>query len=340
MERIAVTGPQSSGKSPLIRALGGDPQGASRAHTVYSLEDELLVRLAQAERSEKSTPVKVSFEEIESGSLGALRQLDGIVIVVRVTSEPDAGSTARVAAGRVQEVSHEMIRADLDLVEGALARLRKSAASGDRVAGNTIEAAGRLVEALEARDLPAAASIASGSPSIPKEWGLLCTKVPVVVVDIDEEATGAAPFIEEFVRDRLGDSAAAVIASPLEIEAELEELDPEDAAEMAASYSIEEPIKKRLSRAVLDALGLLVFYTANDKEARAWTLRRGSTAIEAAGRIHSDMERGFIRAEVIPAEELLAVGSLKEARRSGSVRVEGKDYAVRTGDVLWVRFNV
>jgi ribosome-binding ATPase YchF (GTP1/OBG family) len=340
VERIAITGPPASGKSALVRALGGDPLHPKHTHTVYSLEDELLVHLAEAEGSAKITPVKISFEEIELGSHSSLRDCDCMVVVVRPPSDADAPSAATAAADLIEDIDTEMILADLGLIEGATKRLQKVAASGDQHAKRVVAAAEGLTQALEARDLATAASIASDPSSIPKEWALLCQKPRVVVVNVGEDQADQASTIEEILRRRLGDETSAVLASLLEIESELQELSAEDRSELAASYRIEVPIAQRLSQAVLDALGSIVFYTANENEARAWTLKQGSTALQAAARIHSDLERGFIRAEVIAADKLLEIGSMKDARASGAVRTEGKGYLVQPNDVLYIRFNV
>lgn len=340
MERIAVAGPPGSGKSTLIRTISGGSDGPKRGHTVYSMDDKDLVRLAAAERSEKITPVRLSLEEVDAASISALHDYDCIVIVVGALSESDAGRAVEIAYHQTRDFLAEIVLEDLEVVEKAAGKLEKVAAVGDRRATATVEAAMRLIEALQDQDLASAAEIASDTSTIPKDWGLLCTRPRVAVVNVDDDSAEDAHTIEVAVRERLGDSVSGVLASPLDIEAELAELDPEDASEMAASYSIAEPIGRRLSKAILDALDLVVFYTANEREARAWTLRRGSTALEAAGRIHSDMERGFIRAEAISVEELLLLGSLKDARRAGAVRTEGKGYEVKPGDVLWIRFNV
>jgi ribosome-binding ATPase YchF (GTP1/OBG family) len=121
---------------------------------------------------------------------------------------------------------------------------------------------------------------------------------------------------------------------------EIAQLPPEDEGEFLAEYGISEPGRERVIRASYDTLGLLTFFTGNDEEARAWTLRRGSTCLEAADTIHSDMARGFIRAEVIAWDELVALGSLADARAKGKLRVEGKEHIVSDGDVLYIRFNV
>jgi hypothetical protein len=124
------------------------------------------------------------------------------------------------------------------------------------------------------------------------------------------------------------------------IEMEIAQLPPEDEGDFLTEYGISEPGRERVIRASYDALGLLTFFTGNDEEARAWTLKQGSTCLDAADTIHSDIARGFIRAEVIAWDELVALGSLAVARAQGKLRVEGKDYIVSDGDVLYIRFNV
>ena len=343
MERTAVSGEPRSGKSTLLRALGRTSPGAKHSHIVYSLPDETLVRIAQAEGSAQVTPVKLSFEEVGGRSVAPIRESDCVVVVVRPEASQDATQASKEGIGQVYRWVDTAILEDLSVIEGAIPRLKKIAAAGDRHVSVVVEASQKLVSLLESQDIEAARNLARDTSLIPKEWGLVISKPLIVIVNIDESLATNTEKLQRLVADKLAKVATAVIASPLEIEAglaEIAEADADTAAEMAAEFSIETPIATRLASAVLRALGLIVFYTANDKEARAWLLPEGSTALEAAGRIHSDMERGFIRAEVIPAKKLLEVGSLKEARRRGAVRLEGKSYVVRPEDVLFVRFNV
>lgn len=343
MERTAVTGAPRSGKSTLLKVVGRLSSTTKHTHTVYSVPDDVLVRIADAEGSARVTPLKLSFEEIEARSYARMRESDCIVLVVRAQDRQGAVEAAQDCTAQARRWVQDAILEDMALVEGALPRLEKIAASGDRQAAGVVEASNELLALLEAQDLEAARVLSKDSSAIPKEWGLLCAKPLVVVVNLDESLAGAASDVQRYAAEELGGVAAAVEASPLAVEAELAEVaetDPETASEMASEFSIGEPIAARLASRVLGALGLIVFYTANENEARAWSLPEGSTVLEAAGRIHSDMQRGFIRAEVIPAPQLLEAGSLKEARRRGEVRVEGKSYAVKPGDVIFVRFNV
>ncbi len=341
MERAAVTGPEYSGKSTLLAALGSSGSSHKRLHTVYPVEDDVLVRLAEAEGSSKVTPVRIEYEEVPSTSPGALREFDCLVVVVRPEAGTDApDSTVAAASRQAKDFVAELIVSDLALIEGALVRLKKVAATGDREARAVVDSSGPLIEALENQDLRAAASIASDPSAVPKDWGLLCAKPVVVVVNLEEGVSPESSRIEQAVAEALGETASGVLASPLALEAELSQMSEGEASELRDIYSLGSPIGSRLAPVVLEATGSIVFYTANENEARAWTLREGATALEAAGRIHSDMERGFIRAEVVSAEDLLRAGSFKEARKAGAVRTEGKGYVVRPSDVLWIRFAV
>jgi ribosome-binding ATPase YchF (GTP1/OBG family) len=131
-----------------------------------------------------------------------------------------------------------------------------------------------------------------------------------------------------------------VVACCAELEAEIGELDPDEQATFRADYGIAEPARDRLIRACFARLGLITFYTANDNEARAWNVPQGATALEAAGKVHTDMARGFIRAEVIAFGDLQAAGTVAECRHRGTARLEGKEYAVKDGDILQIRFSV
>jgi ribosome-binding ATPase YchF (GTP1/OBG family) len=161
-------------------------------------------------------------------------------------------------------------------------------------------------------------------------FGLL-SLIPILVVYNTSE--GGVP-----IEPVEGDAPNLLIHGKIEME--IAQLPPEDEEDFLTEYGISEPGRERVIRASYDTLGLLTFFTGNDEEARAWTLRRGSTCLEAADAIHSDMARGFIRAEVIAWDELVALGSLPDARAQGKLRVEGKDYIVSDGDVLYIRFNV
>ena len=163
-------------------------------------------------------------------------------------------------------------------------------------------------------------------------FGLLSLTPILVVYNTSEEGIPIGP-----VEEQGGDPLLLVHGK---IEMEIAQLPPEDEGDFLAEYGISEPGRERVIRASYDTLGLLTFFTGNDEEARAWTLRRGSTCLEAADTIHSDMARGFIRAEVIAWDELVALGSLADARAQGKLRVEGKEYIVSDGDVLYIRFNV
>jgi hypothetical protein len=232
--------------------------------------------------------------------LGNLRQVDALLAVV------DGFSGTHDAAADVETLKLELLVADRDHVEKRLERVRSQAKSGDPKLKHEAEELEHVLAHLEAER-----PLSAYEGELPAELEPLTTK-PLVVIENGPNGIDA------------------------QLEAELAELSAEEAAEFRDGPPALEEIVRRL----FESLDLIVFFTANENEARAWTLRRGSTALEAAGRIHTDMARGFIRCEVIAANDLLECGSRAEAARRGLQRLEGKDYVVADGDVLNIRFSV
>lgn len=334
MQVLGVTGTAGSGKTTLIDALGAGrvSREAGRARTVWSLPDPYLHPLAAAEGSRKITPLQFELREVPLTDTASLRECSALILVTRA-EEPPAAVT------EIDSVVEELALADSMLVEGALQRLKKVAASGDPAARAALGPAQELLESIETGD-SARFVAAAAHPHMPKEWALLL-RLPVLgVVNVSEESVSAAEELEARLSAAVRPPLRGVIASCLQVERELAELPERDAKELRDSYGIRVPMQERLASRIVEALDLVIFYTANEKEARAWAVPRGTPISKAAGKVHSDMERGFIRAEVVPAETLLEAGSLKEARSRGTVRLEGRDYPVANRDVVWVRFNV
>ena len=171
-------------------------------------------------------------------------------------------------------------------------------------------------------------------------FGLLSLKPMLILLNIDESEAPNASAIENEYASRYDGAGTAAAVLSAKLEAELAELPPDDAAEFRRELGAGESPVERILQRIQSLLGLITFYTAGEKETKAWTIPAGSTALQAAGRIHSDIERGFIRAEVIDAAKLLELGSHTEARKIGQLRTEGKTYVVRDGDVMNILFNV
>jgi len=303
---VGIVGLPRSGKTTLFNALtrAGAAIHDAKPHVgMAEIADARLAEVARVDGSAKVTPAVIRVEDVPgtgAALLGNLRRVDALLCVV------DGYSPGADPARDLEQLSLELLVADHDHVEARLQRVRTLAKSGD--AGLRSEAA--ALEALLAH-LDSGGNLADYAGEVPDELEPLTTKPQVVV------ANGPAGI-------------------DLAFELELSELADADAEEFREGPSALDEVVRRLR----DALGLITFFTGGDTEARAWTLRRGQTALEAAGEIHSDIARGFIRCEVINVGDLVECGSRAEAARRGLQRLEGKDYVVEDGDVLHIRFNV
>jgi ribosome-binding ATPase len=321
---IGLVGVAFSGKSTLFTALtrtGGHGGQANRA--VVPVPDPRLGVLTEIERSRKTVHAQVAFVDVPGGTSSAqgiakLREADALAIVVR-SFGPDTSP-----AGELEEVRADLLLADQVVVESALERARKSA----RRQAAEVDALERANAALAVETPLRAAGLSTDEVHLLSGLAPLTLKPEVVVANL-EEGTEVPPD--------LPDSAVGVYAS---IEAETAEMDPGEARVLLDEFGVHEPGLDKVIRAGYGALDLITFLTTGEDETRAWEVRRGAKAPEAAGVIHTDLERGFIRAEVIGYDDLVAAGSMDAAKARGLVRVEGKEYVVREGDVLHVRFAV
>ncbi len=231
-----------------------------------------------------------------------------------------------------ETIDLELILADQEAIERRLQRVAKTAKSGDRDAVAEQTALNELTTWLD-QGHPAR----SAGVEIPATVDLLTAKPTLYIANVDDSGNSeAVESLTAYARER----DTECIAINAKIEAELAELSTEEAQAFLEDLGIDQPALDRISLAAYRLLDLIPFFTTGPTETRAWTIRRGQNAQRAAGRIHSDLERGFIRAEVVPTEQLLEAGSEVEAKKRGWVRVEGRDYVVVDGDVLNVRFNV
>ena len=321
---------------------------------VVELPDPRLQQLAAIVKPERIVPAIVEFVDIAGLVAGAskgeglgnqflahIRETDAICQVVRVFSDPDVSHVdGDVSPARdVDTVATELILADLQTMEKAVPRLVKETkfaknAERQRVA----DAAAAAQQVLDGgTTLFAGAAAARIDLADLRDLHLLTAKPFVYVFNMDE-----AELADEDLRAKLAAQVAPaeVIFLDVKTEAELSELPEDEAAEMAAELGMGEPGLNRLAHAGFSALGLMTFLTAGPKEVRAWEIPVGATAPEAAGVIHTDFQRGFIKAEVVAFDDLVAAGSLTAARAVGKVRIEGKDYVMHNGDVVEFRFNV
>jgi GTP-binding protein YchF len=324
MRDIGLVGVPFSGKSTLFTALTRAGSHGGQANVaVVPVPDPRLAVLTGMERSKKTVPAQVRFVDVPGGvssaqGLAKLREADALALVVRCFGAD------RKPTEELTDVRNELLLADLAVVESALQKAVKRAKGKP---GAEVETLQRSKEALDAERPLRDAGLSDEELAHLRAIAPLTLKPEVVVANLEEG---------EELPAELGD-AVGVYAS---IEAETTEMEAEEARDLLEEFGVSEPGLERVIAAGYGALDLITFLTTGDDETRAWEVRRGATAPEAAGAIHTDLQRGFIRAEVITYDELVTAGSMDAAKAAGKVRVEGKDYVVREGDILHVRFAV
>jgi GTP-binding protein YchF len=361
--QVTIVGLPGSGKTTVFNALtGGHAEiggfSGSRAApnvSVVKVPDERVDRLASLFTPKKTTYADVTYVDvaIPAGAaregtvnpdvLALVRNADALVHVARAFDDPTAASEADPWRD-VDELDLEFTVADLSVIEKRLERLGTQGRHGAQAERDLAQREEELLKRLEPH-------LSEGHPL--RSFGLtddeelllrgyrfLTQKPVLVILNVDEGQLAAAGALETAGRDRYTQPQTDVAALAGKIEAEIGELAEEDARLFMDDLGIAEPSRGRVVRLTYELLGLFSFFTAGEDECRAWTLRRGSTAVDAAGTIHSDLARGFIRAQVIGVDELIEAGSMAEARKRGILRQEGKEYKVADGEVLEILFNV
>jgi GTP-binding protein YchF len=358
MERFGFVGLPNAGKSSLYNALaGGGALAAPYAFAttdpnvgVARVPDARLDALAAMSQSRNVVPATVQFVDIGGLVAGAskgeglgnkflahIREVDAVVYVLRAFADDDVPGPSDPLE-HLDVVELELTYADLETVEGQIDRRRK-AAKGDRSLVDEVAALEAAKAILEAGTPLYRSDLGVGDRALLKGYFLLTNRPVLALVNVAEDQLDAVDAVTAPVVTAL-DGKAEVIGMCVQLEAEAAMLDPDERVEMLEGLGLGEGALPRFVHAAYGLLGLRTFFTTGEKETRAWTFRAGSKAPQCAGVIHTDFERGFIRAEVIHWDQLLELGSWSKARDVGKLRVEGKDYQVADGDVVEIRFNV
>jgi ribosome-binding ATPase len=359
--RLGIIGLPQSGKTTIFNALtrGNRPTttsgGRFDVHTaVVDVPDQRVDRLSALYNPKKTTYAKVTYADIagidgsagKSGLSGALlnqlSQMDGYLQVVRCFEDESVPhpSGSIDPARDIAAMDGELLINDMIVVERKLERLaderRKGAGRDKALVEREIALFERLNQAL-ADEIPLRqVQVNAEEEKTLSGFGLLTRKPILIVLNLSEGQL--PPPAEELMRGRVSQDPCVPLQGKLEME--IAQLPEEEAKVFLEDYDIDEPGLNKVIRFSYDLLGLQSFFTVGQDEVRAWTLRRGATAFEAAGEVHSDLQRGFIRAEVIGVDELIDLGGLTEARARGKLRLEGKEYNVHEGEIVHIRFNI
>ena len=360
--KCGIVGLPNVGKSTLFNALTR-AQIAAENYPFCTIDpnvgivpvpDPRLDELAKIVKPEKVVPTTVEFVDIAGIVKGAstgeglgnkflanIREVDAIAHVVRCFVNDDvihvAGKVDPLAD--IETINTELALADLETAEKALARAEKAAKAQDKEAIKARDIIRRVRDALNAGQPARALSFDETERPVVREMQLLTWKPVLYVANVQESGFTNNPMLDA-VRKLAATEGSQVVAVCAAIEAEISQLDEVDRAEFLAELGLDEPGLNRVIRAGYALLGLQTYFTAGVKEVRAWQVRKGATAPQAAGVIHTDFERGFIRAEVIGYDDFIALKGEQGAKEAGKLRLEGKEYLVREGDVMHFRFNV
>lgn len=357
--KIGIVGLSYSGKSTLFEAItgshgtGAEKSGATRLATV-AVPDERLDKIAETIHPDKTTYAHIDFLDVAGVSsemdreqaaniLSGSRESDGLVNVVRWFESPSAPPHPHGSLNPsrdLDELMAELIVADLEIVERRIEKLIKQQTKPiptleKEKEKKELAVMQRLKEALENGKGIASLGLNNEESALLRAFQFLSEKPMLNVLNVHEDAIQSEETKKATAL--LGDRTVIISAR---VEKEIAELDPDERAEFLKDLNISEQASNRIIRACYEALGLRSFFTAGETDCRAWTVHAGENALTAAGRIHSDIARGFIRAEVTSYADFEAFGTVKEAYKAGKMRLEGKDYIVQDGDIINIRFKV
>jgi GTP-binding protein YchF len=359
-----IVGLPNVGKSTLFNALTSSASAASENYPfctiepnegIVSVPDDRLHRITDFITPQKVIPAVLKLVDIAGIVKGAsegeglgnkflshIRQVDAILQVVRCFEDDDvihvSGNVDPLAD--IEIIEFELMLADIETLQNGLQKAQKTARSGDKVAIETVAVIQKCLDHLETETPLRSLSLIENESILIKSYGLMTLKPVLYVANVAEnDLKGKSPLVEK-VRQHAAKVNAGLVVVCAKIESEIAELDPEERGEMLEAVGLEEPALNVLARESYKTLGLESYFTAGDKEVRAWTIHKGATGPQAAGVIHTDFERGFIRAEVYTLPDLEEFETEAKIRQAGKLRVEGKNYVVQDGDICHFLFNV
>ncbi len=366
MLQAGIVGLPNVGKSTLFNALTAQEAALAANYPFATIEpnvgvvpvpDERLPVLVAMNKAQRTVPATVEFVDIAGLVRGAskgeglgnqflanIRETDAVIQVVRCFEDENIvhveGSVDPIRD--IETIQIELALADLASLEKRKEKASRSAKSGDKDAKREIEIIEKLLPVLEDGRPARAAALDDDERAIVRRWFLLTTKPTIYAANVDEGSLAdpaANPHVQAVIEHAAKENAD-VVPICAKLEAELVALDPADRADYLKDLGLESSGVDKLIQAAYHMLGLMSFLTAGEKEVRAWPIPIGTRAPQAAGTIHTDIERGFIRAEIVSYDDLVASGSMNAAKEKGLVRLEGKEYVMQEGDVVNFRFNV
>ncbi len=358
-----IVGLPNVGKSTIFNALtSAGAQASNYPFTtidpnvgVVDMPDERLDKLAEIYQPKKLTPTTMEFVDIAGLVKGAaqgeglgnkflanIREVDAIAHVVRCFDDPNVVHVAgRVdPKGDIEVIEAELMLADLDAIEKRLVKAEKVVKTGDKKAAEEAALMKRLKEMLATGQPVRRATYSDDEAAWLKTYNLLSSKPVLYVANVAEDMVDKPNPYVDAVRKIAAEEGAGVVVISGQVEGEIAQLPKEERKEYLAGMGLKESGLDRMIRAGYELLGLITYFTAGEKEVRAWTISSGTKAPQAAGKIHTDFEKGFIRAEVFHYDDLMKYKSEQAVKAAGLLRSEGKDYIVKDGDIMLFRFNV